>query len=54
MTVLLRCIKGGDLADRFTLGQQYELKQGCYIVDNYGIIWLCNAIDNDYEFEVVK
>lgn len=54
MPVLLRCIKGGGLADRFTLGRQYELKLGCYITDNYGVAWLCDAIDIDYEFEVVK
>lgn len=53
MTVLLRCIKGGVLADRFTFGQQYELKRG-FITDNYGVAWLCGAIDIDYEFEVVK
>lgn len=53
MTVLLRCVKGGDLADRFTFGQHYELKIG-YIVDNYGIRWIYGNYDNEYEFEVVK
>lgn len=53
MTVLLKCIKGGDPADRFTFGQQYELKSGL-IIDNYGIRWVYGSWDNEYDFEVVK
>lgn len=53
MTVLLRCIKGGDLGDRFTFGQQYELRSG-FLTDNYGMHWIYGCFDNKYEFEVVK
>lgn len=53
MTVLLRCIKGGDLADRFTFGQQYELRSG-FLTDNYGMRWVFSDYDKKYDFEVVK
>ena len=53
MTVLLRCVKGGVLADRFTFGQQYELRKG-FLTDNYGMRWVYNSWDNDYDFEVVE
>lgn len=53
MIVLLRCVRGGDLADRFTFGQVYELKHG-FLTDNYGVRWFYDSWDIYYELEIVK
>lgn len=49
----VKCIKGGDLGDRFTFGNNYELLIGNTLIDNYGDPFFIGT-DNNYKFEVVK
>lgn len=49
----VKCIKVGDLGDRFTFGNNYELQIGNTLIDNYGDPFFIGT-DNNYKFEAVE
>lgn len=51
--IYVKCIKGGDLGDKFTFGNNYELLIGNTLIDNYSDPFFIGA-DNNYKFEAVK
>lgn len=48
----VKCVKGGDLGDEFTLGQIYDVEVGEVILNNFGDPHFINT-DIKYEFEEI-
>lgn len=52
VTRKVRCVKGGDLGDEFTLGQVYDVEIGGVILNNFGDPYFIGT-DANYEFEEI-
>lgn len=53
VTRKVRCVKGGDLGDEFTLSQVYDVEIGNVILNNFGDPFFIGTDDN-YEFEEME